>query len=200
MSFSKPFEVWKWREIRMTRKPTEFRYIKQSTANLWRRGRFLCDGQTPRKDADTHRLDDSSISCFNLEHTWKRRKYENEISNETNDYMLTVTVWPARPWASSFQRSRNLENFKINKLKTLRFKLNNQRICRILTILRPISSFAVKRFKMRRTTSSGRASSEHRARGGIRVRSLIFRMYSENLLCQTKLNNINDARKNKKGP
>lgn len=74
---------WKWREIRMTRKATEFRYTSRST-NLWRRGRFLSDGQTPRKEAEIQRLDDSSTSILSLEQTYKMEKIKlgNQQQNE----------------------------------------------------------------------------------------------------------------------
>ena len=58
----------------------------------------------------------------------------------------------------------------------------------IPTILKHMSSFAVKHFKIRRTTSSGKSSSEPlvRARVGIRIRSLIFQHFTEKLEYQKK--------------
>lgn len=52
-----------------------------------------------------------------------------------------------------------------------------------------MSSFAVKRFRIRSTTSSGNKSSSEprvRARVGIRVRSFIVRRFTENLQIQRK--------------
>ena len=74
-----------------------------------------------------------------------------------------------------------------NALNIFFLPSNNLMDC-IPTVLRHMSSFAVKNFKIRRTTSSGKSSSEPlvRARVGIRVRSLIFHHFTEKSEYQKK--------------
>lgn len=131
----------------------------------------MSDGQTPRNDADIQRVGESSITLFNLEQTCKKDKYTQRMKSTTKRTFNGLT----KTASSTFQRSRKPCHFR-QKVNIFLIHSAETKVC-IPTILKHISSLAVKRFKMRRTTSSGKASSEHRegrARVGILFRSFIF--------------------------
>ena len=56
--------------------------LHETITNLCNRGRFLYDGQTPRKEADSHKLDESSMRCFSLEQTCKDEMYRMNSAEE----------------------------------------------------------------------------------------------------------------------
>lgn len=152
--------------------------LHETITNLCNRGRFLRDGQTPRKEADSHKLDESSMRCFSLEQTCKDEMHRMKSAKErTFNGLMNEDRVHEQEFSNG--QAKLLINGK-NALNIFFLPSNNLMDC-IPTVLRHMSSFAVKHFKIRRTTSSGKSSSEPlvRARVGIRIRSLIFQPFTE---------------------